>query len=162
MNINWKLRFQNKAVLTGLVGAVLLFVKQVTELFGFDLSVQLEQISGIIGAILTLLAGLGVITDPTSKGVSDSGIVQTYQKPRDSSNADEQVEWQSNVIDYEPEQYPDELAEEVEHEEGLRDVEDNDRISNIYNPDINNSGVMLDTDETVEGAINNGENTSGN
>ncbi len=68
MNINWKLRFQNKAVLTGLVGAVLLFVKQVTELLGFDLSAQLEQISGIIGAVLTLLAGIGVITDPTSKG----------------------------------------------------------------------------------------------
>lgn len=162
MKINWKLRFQNKAVLTGLVGAVLLFIKQVTELFGIDLSTQLEQVSGIIGAILTLLAGLGIITDPTTKGVSDTGIVQTYQKPRDSKNEDEQVEWQSNVIDYEPEQYPDELAEEVEHEEGLRDVEDNDRISNIYNPDINNSGVMLDTDETVEGAINNGEDTSGN
>ncbi|WP_194747567.1 phage holin [Staphylococcus chromogenes] len=103
MNINWKLRFQNKAVLTGLVGAVLLFVKQVTELFGFDLSVQLEQISGIIGAILTLLAGLGVITDPTSKGVSDSGIVQTYQQPRDSRNPDEFVEWQSVNDDLVPE-----------------------------------------------------------
>lgn len=94
MKINWKLRFQNKAVLTGLVGAVLLFVKQVTELFGIDLSTQLEQISGIIGAILTLLAGLGIITDPTTKGVSDTGIVQTYQKPRDSKSADEQVAWQ--------------------------------------------------------------------
>ncbi|WP_369041126.1 phage holin [Staphylococcus chromogenes] len=103
MNINWKLRFQNKAVLTGLVGAVLLFVKQVTELFGIDLSTQLEQVSGIIGAILTLLAGLGIITDPTTKGVSDTGIVQTYQKPRDSSNADEQVEWQSVQLATTPE-----------------------------------------------------------
>ncbi|PTH70923.1 phage holin [Staphylococcus agnetis] len=95
MNINWKLRFQNKAVLTGLVGAILLFVKQVAELFGFDLSEQLEQISGIIGAILTLLAGIGVIADPTTKGVSDSGIVQTYQQPRDSKSADEQVAWKA-------------------------------------------------------------------
>lgn len=161
MNINWKLRFQNKAVLTGLVGAVLLFVKQVTELFGIDLSTQLEQISGVIGAILTLLAGLGVITDPTTKGVSDTGIVQTYQKPRDSSNADEQVEWQSNVIVYEPEQYPDELAKEVEHEEGLRDVEDDEVIRNIHETGIENSGVKLDTDNIVEGVVNN-ENPNSN
>lgn len=95
MKINWKLRLQNKAILTGLVGAVLLFIKQVTELFGLDLSTQLEQISGLVGAILTLLAGLGVIVDPTSKGVKDSGIVQTYSKPRDSKNPDEFVEWQA-------------------------------------------------------------------
>ncbi|EUI26850.1 phage phi LC3 family holin, partial [Staphylococcus aureus M1442] len=32
---------------------------------------ELNQASAIIGAILTLLTGIGVITDPTSKGVSD-------------------------------------------------------------------------------------------
>lgn len=97
MKINMKLRFKNKAVLTGLVGAVLLFVKQMTELFGLDLSTQLEQVSGVIGAILTLLAGLGVLTDPTTKGIKDSGIVQTYTKPRDSNNADEMVQWQNQA-----------------------------------------------------------------
>jgi len=97
--MNWKLRFKNKAILTGLLGAVLLFIKQVTELFGLDLSNQLEQISGLIGTILTLLAGLGVIVDPTSKGVKDSGIVQTYSEPRDSQNPNEFVEWQSNKND---------------------------------------------------------------
>ncbi|MHB7934177.1 phage holin [Staphylococcus haemolyticus] len=93
--MNWKLRIKNKATLTGLVGAVLLFIKQVTEVFGLDLSIQLEQIGSLIGAILTLLAGLGVIVDPTSKGVKDSGIAQTYSKPRDSKNPDEFVEWQA-------------------------------------------------------------------
>lgn len=101
--MNWKLRFKNKAVLTGLVGAVLLFIKQVTELFGLDLSAQLEQISGLVGAILTLLAGLGVIIDPTSKGFKDSGIAQTYSKPRDSKNPDEFVEWQAQDNDLTPE-----------------------------------------------------------
>ncbi|MCD8905874.1 phage holin [Staphylococcus chromogenes] len=110
MDINWKLRFQNKAVLTGLVGAILLFVKQVTELFGFDLSAQLEQVSGVIGAVLTLLAGIGVITDPTSKGVSDSGIAQTYQRPRDSTNPDEFVEWQGANSDLAPDKSEKELV----------------------------------------------------
>ncbi|MBJ6141327.1 phage holin [Staphylococcus aureus] len=96
MEINWKLRFKNKAVLTGLIGALLLFIKQVTDLFGFDLSTQLNQASAIIGAILTLLTGIGVITDPTSKGVSDSSIAQTYQMPRDSSEEEQQVTWKSS------------------------------------------------------------------
>ncbi|HHW8060992.1 TPA: phage holin [Staphylococcus aureus] len=96
MDINWKLRFKNKAVLTGLIGALFLFIKQVTDLFGLDLSTQLNQASAIIGAILTLLTGIGVITDPTSKGVADSSIAQTYQAPRDSSKEEQQVTWKTS------------------------------------------------------------------
>ena len=62
--------------------------------------------------------------------------------------------------DFEPEQWKDDFAEEVEVEEGLRDVEDDDVIVDNFNPDINNSGVMLDTSQQVEGAIENDENTS--
>ncbi|HDR0566722.1 TPA: phage holin [Staphylococcus aureus] len=96
MDINWKLRFKNKAVLAGLVGTLLLFIKQITDLFGFDLSNQLNQASAIIGAILTLLTGIGVITDPTSKSVADSSIAQTYQAPRDSSKEEQQVTWKTS------------------------------------------------------------------
>lgn len=95
--MNWKLRIKNKTVLTGLIGALLLFIKQVTELFGLDLSTQLEQVSALAGTIITLLVGLGVIVDPTSKGIKDSGIVQTYTKPRDSNNIDEMVQWQNQA-----------------------------------------------------------------
>ena len=108
--MNWKLRIKNKTVLGGLIGALLLFIKQVTELFGLDLSTQLEQISALAGTIITLLVGLGVLTDPTSKGIKDSGIVQTYTKPRDSNNTDEMVQWQNQayvpeVQQFRPEQY---------------------------------------------------------
>ena len=84
--MNWKLRIKNKTTLTALIGTLLLFVKQISEFLGFDISTQLEQISALAGTIITLLVGLGVITDPTSKGIKDSGIVQTYTKPRDSNN----------------------------------------------------------------------------
>ncbi|PKI10987.1 phage holin [Staphylococcus shinii] len=83
MNINWKLRLKNKTVLTGIVSAILLFVKQITELFGIDIGNQLEQLSGVIGSILALLTGIGVLVDPTTKGTSDSGISKTYTNPRD-------------------------------------------------------------------------------
>lgn len=153
--MNFTLRLKNKATLTAIVGAILLFIKQITEAFGIDLSEQIEQVSGLIGAIITFLVGIGVVTDPTTKGVKDSGITKTYAKPRDE-NIDP-VEYQKKG--YEPEQWNDDFAEEVEIEEGLRDVEDDEVIVDNFDSDINNSGVMLDTSQQVEGAIENDENT---
>ena len=154
--MNFILRLKNKATLTALVGAILLFIKQITEAFGVDLSEQIEQVSGLIGAIITFLVGIGVVTDPTTVGVKDSGITKTYTKPRDE-NIDP-VEYQRKG--YEPEQWNDDFAEEVEIEEGLRDVEDDEVIVDNFDSDINNSGVMLDTNQQVEGVVENGENTS--
>ena len=95
--MNFILRLKNKATLTALVGAILLFIKQITEAFGIDLSTQIEQISGLVGAVITLLVGLGVVVDPTSKGVKDSGITKTYTKPRDEN--ENPVEYQKVVSD---------------------------------------------------------------
>lgn len=154
--MNFILRLKNKVTLTAIVGAILLFIKQITEAFGVDLSAEIEQVSGLIGAIITFLVGIGVVTDPTTKGVKDSGITKTYSKPRDE-NIDP-VEYQRKG--YEPEQWNDDFAEEVEIEEGLRDVEDDEVIVDNFDSDINNSGVMLDTNQQVEGVVENGENTS--
>lgn len=95
--MNWKLRFKNKTTLTSLIGAVFLFVKQISEIFGFDISGQLEQLSGSIGALLTILVSLGIVVDSTTKGVKDSGITKTYTKPRDE-NVDP-VEYQKVASD---------------------------------------------------------------
>ena len=95
--MNFILRLKNKATLTAIVGAILLFIKQITEAFGIDLSAQIEQISGLVGAVITLLVGLGVVVDPTSKGVKDSGIAQTYSKPRDEN--ENPVEYQKVASD---------------------------------------------------------------
>jgi len=74
LKINWMTRLKNGTTLTALVGAILLFAKQVTEAFGIDISTQLETISGIIGSIITILVALGIVTNPNTKGVSDAGI----------------------------------------------------------------------------------------
>lgn len=153
--MNFILRLKNKTTLTAIVGAILLFIKQITEAFGIDLSAQIEQVSGLIGAIITLLVGIGVVTDPTTVGVKDSGITKTYTKPRDENV--NPVEYQREG--YEPEQWNDDFAEEVEIEEGLRDVEDDEVIVDNFDSDINNSGVMLDTNQQV-GVVENGENTN--
>ena len=101
--MNFILRLKNKATLTAIVGAILLFIKQITEAFGIDLSAQIEQVSGLIGAVITLLVGIGVITDPTTVGVKDSGITKTYAKPRDE-NIDP-VEYQREGNTFTPKEY---------------------------------------------------------
>lgn len=82
MKINWKNRFKNGSTLSGLISLLLLLIKQVTEMFGVDLSQQLAQISDIIATILLILAGLGLITNPNTKGLSDAGIDLELSKPR--------------------------------------------------------------------------------
>ena len=101
--MNFILRLKNKATLTAIVGAILLFIKQITEAFGVDLSTQIEQVSGLIGAIITFLVGIGVVTDPTTVGVKDSGITKTYTKPRDE-NIDP-VEYQREGNTFTPKEY---------------------------------------------------------
>lgn len=94
MKINWKNRFKNGATLSGLISLLLLLIKQVTEMFGIDLSHQLTQISGIIGTILAILAGLGLITNPNTKGLSDAGIDLELSKPRNQDT--HPVEFKNN------------------------------------------------------------------
>jgi hypothetical protein len=50
-----------------------------------------------MACILAVLVTFGVINDPTTKGLKDSGIAQTYSKPRDEQV--DPVEYQSNEQD---------------------------------------------------------------
>lgn len=88
---------KNGAVLTGLISALLLFIKQVTEIFGIDLSHQLEIVSAILGSILAILVNIGVITNPNTKGVSDAGIDLELNKPRDQHKDPVIFEGDSNI-----------------------------------------------------------------
>jgi len=155
-NINWKVRFKKKSFWVAIVSAIILFINNITQALGLNYTEQLEQFSDGINGLLAVLVTFGVINDPTTKGMKDSGIAQTYSKPRDE-NVDS-VEYQRKG--YEPEQWNDDFAEEVEIEEGLRDVEDDEVIVDNFDSDINNSGVMLDTNQQVEGVVENGENTN--
>ena len=96
-NINFKLRLKNGYTATGLLSALVIFLKEITGAFGLDLSTQIDQYASGIGAILAFLTAIGVIVDGTTKGAKDSGIVQTYTKPRDE-NVDP-VEYQRVVSD---------------------------------------------------------------
>lgn len=75
MHINWKLRFTNKTTLLAIISTVILLAQQL----GFELP---NNISEVVNTILTLLVLLGVVTDPTTHGISDSGQALDYAEPR--------------------------------------------------------------------------------
>ncbi|MEQ7790768.1 phage holin [Staphylococcus nepalensis] len=152
--MNFILRLKNKATLTAIVGAILLFIKQITEAFGVDLSAQIEQVSGLVGAIITFLVGIGVVTDPTTVGVKDSGITKTYTKPRDE-NIDP-VEYQREGNTYTPKEYDtredfsddsDEvefystLADGGQHPDDAKHLEDEEQPENDTDEGLGQRGV---------------------
>lgn len=83
-NINWKVRIKNKAFWLTVIPAALLLVQVVAALFGFTLDIgELgNRLIAVVNAVFTLLTILGVVNDPTTKGVSDSARAMTYEKPK--------------------------------------------------------------------------------
>ena len=84
MNINWKVRIKNKNFWLALIPAVLLLIQAVASVFGFnlDLSEFGEKLVAVVNALFLVLAILGIVTDPTTKGLSDSSLAMTYDEPK--------------------------------------------------------------------------------
>lgn len=81
MKINWKLRAQNKTTLLALVAAILTFIYTVLGMFGVVPPVSQNDILEVVGLGLNILVMLGVIVDPTTKGLSDSERAREYKEP---------------------------------------------------------------------------------
>ena len=82
--INWKVRFANKTFWLSLVPAVLLLVQVTAAVFGYtlDLGELGNRLAAVVNALFAVLAILGVVTDPTTKGLSDSVRAMGYDKPK--------------------------------------------------------------------------------
>ena len=84
MAINWRVRIKNKLFWTALIPAVLLLIQAVAALLGYalDLGEIGNQLLAIVEAVFTVLAIIGVVTDPTTAGIGDSQLALTYPKPK--------------------------------------------------------------------------------
>jgi len=85
MNINWKVRLKNKTFWLSLIPAVLLLVQVVAAVFGYtlDFGELGNRLIAVVNALFAVLSILGVVTDPTTKGVSDSTQALSYEKPKE-------------------------------------------------------------------------------
>lgn len=84
MTINWIARIKNKAFWVALIPALLLLVQVVLAVFGveIDLGEFGNKLLEVVNAVFAVLTILGVVTDPTTKGLSDSAQAMTYTEPK--------------------------------------------------------------------------------
>lgn len=82
--INWKVRIKNKIFWVTLIPAVLLLVQVIAAVFGYtlDLGELGNKLLAVVNALFAVLTILGVVTDPTTAGVSDSAQALTYEVPK--------------------------------------------------------------------------------
>lgn len=83
--INWKIRAKNKTFWLALVPAFLLLIQAVAQVFNVsvDFTNLNKDLLGVVNALFTVLAIVGVVADPTTKGLSDSTQALTYSKPKE-------------------------------------------------------------------------------
>ncbi|MGK0551042.1 phage holin [Enterococcus faecalis] len=72
--INWKVRINNKQFWLSLFPALLLLAQVVAAPFGYKLQLDAmnKQLLDIVNAVFMVLSILGIVTDHTTPGISDS------------------------------------------------------------------------------------------
>ena len=82
--INWKVRVKNKTFWLSLIPALLLLAQALGAVFGLslDLSAVGEKLLTVVNTLFAVLTILGVVTDPTTAGVSDSKLALSYDEPK--------------------------------------------------------------------------------
>jgi len=83
MKINWKVRLQHKQFWVSLIALLIVLANQIAGIFNVDITIYNDQVTAISETILSILALLGIIIDPTTSGVSDSTHAMDYNKPKD-------------------------------------------------------------------------------
>lgn len=83
--INWIVRFKNKNFWLALIPAVLLLIQTVAAVCGYtlDFGELGNRLIAVVNAVFGVLVILGVVVDPTTKGVSDSNQAMEYKKPKE-------------------------------------------------------------------------------
>jgi len=82
--INWNVRLRNKSFVLALVSALIVAVQMVFKMFGLHLNLNgfSANVIDVINSIFVVLTILGVVTDPTTHGLSDSKRALNYDEPR--------------------------------------------------------------------------------
>ena len=82
MNINWKLRFKNKLILTAICVQVVSIVYAFLSMCDYVPGIGENVIVNLVYMVIELLCMLGIVVDPTTDGASDSAQAMTYINPK--------------------------------------------------------------------------------
>lgn len=81
-NINWKVRLQSGSWWLGVVSAVIVAIFAVLKICNVEISVTADEIINVATLILMIPAAIGITTDPTTSGISDSIQALKYTTPK--------------------------------------------------------------------------------
>lgn len=81
MKINWKVRLRNPAFWMTIIPALVACVYSILGACGVVPVIAEDAVTGVIGTVVTGLAMLGVLIDPTTAGMSDSERAMNYERP---------------------------------------------------------------------------------
>ncbi len=81
-NLNILERLKNKTFLVTFAATLIAFIYQVCSLFEVVPPISQDETVNLVGLIITILANLGIVIDPTTSGVSDSELVMNRGKKK--------------------------------------------------------------------------------
>lgn len=81
MKINWGVRFKNKPWLTSFIALVVSFLFDLLAMFDVFPTITQSMVMQLVNIALMVLGAVGVVTDPTTPGVTDSARAMTYVAP---------------------------------------------------------------------------------
>lgn len=82
MNINWKLRLKNKTTLLTLATVIITAAYSIFAALGITPSITQDQVSNLVVTVISMLAALGIVIDPTTSGLTDSNQALGYDEPK--------------------------------------------------------------------------------
>lgn len=84
-SINWKVRIKNKEFWLTAIPATLLVLQSIAAVFGLSLDFGDlgNKLLTVVNSVFGLFAIVGIIVDPTTKGLIDSKLARTYEKPKE-------------------------------------------------------------------------------
>ena len=73
--MNWQTRIKNKTFWLAMVPAILLLAQVVAVPFGYKFDIDLinKQLLDIVNAAFAVLTIVGIVSDPTTAGITDKG-----------------------------------------------------------------------------------------
>lgn len=82
MNINWKVRLRSGPFWVGLISLILTFIYTLLSMAGIVPQFEQKQVMDIAIMLLQIFAFIGVVSDPTTKGIKDSEQAMGYKEPK--------------------------------------------------------------------------------
>lgn len=71
-NLNLKIRLKNKTFIITMMTTIIAFVYQMLAQFEVVPKITQDQTIQVLMLVINILAGLGILVDPTTDGVKDS------------------------------------------------------------------------------------------